>query len=43
MEGFVSDTEEERIAIIQTRSDEAVDEDKSGVRGEGEAEAIDVA
>ncbi len=38
----MSDTKEERIAIIQARSDEAVDEDRSGVGGEGGAEAIDV-
>ena len=43
MEGFVSDTGEERVAVVQARSDEAVNKNRSGMGGEGGAEAVDVA
>ena len=43
MEGFVSDTREERVAVIQARSDKAVNKNRSGMGGEGGAKAVDVA
>ena len=41
MEGLVGEAEEERIAIVQTGGDEAVD--GGGVGGEGGAESVNVA
>lgn len=43
MEGFLREAEEERVAIVQAGGDKAMDENGSSVRGEGRAEAIDVA
>ena len=43
MKGFVSDTGEERVAVIQARSDKAVNKNRSGMGGEGGAKAVDVA
>ena len=42
MQEFVSDTGEERIAVVQVRSDESMNKNRSGM-GEGGAEAVDVA
>ena len=39
----MGEAEEERIAVVQTGGDEAVDKDGGGVRGEGGAESVDVA
>ena len=39
----MSDTGEERVAVIQSRSDKAVNKNRSGMGGEGGAEAVDVA
>ena len=43
MEGFAGETEEERVAIIQTGGDKAVNKDRGGVGGEGGAETINIA
>lgn len=40
MEGFLGETKEERIAIINTGGDKAVHKNRGGVGGEGGAEAI---
>ena len=42
MEGFAREAKEERVAIIQTGSDEAVDKDGGSVGGKGGAKTIDV-
>lgn len=42
MEGFLWETEEEGVAIIQTGGDEAVYEDGSGLGGKRGAETVDV-
>ena len=39
----MSDTREERIAVIKTGSDEAMNKNRGGLGGEGGSEAIDVA
>ena len=36
------EAEEERVAVIQTGSDETVDKDGGSVGGKGGAEAIDI-
>ena len=36
------EAEKERVAIIYTGGDEAVDKDGGSVRGQGRAEAVDV-
>ena len=42
MERLVRETEEERVAIIKTGGDEAVDKDGGGVGSEGGTESIDI-
>ena len=39
----MGEAEEERIAVVQTGGDEAVNKDGGGVGGEGGAESVDVA
>ena len=39
----MGEAEEERIAVVQTGGDEAVNKDGTGVGGEGGAESVDVA
>ena len=43
MEGFLGETEEERVAIVQPRSDQTVNKDGSGVRGERGPETVNIA
>ena len=38
----MSDTGEERIAVVQARIDEAMNKNRSGMGGEGGEEAVDV-
>ena len=42
MEGFVREAEKERVAVIYTGGDKAVDKDSGNVGSQGCAEAIDV-
>ena len=39
----MSDTGEERVAVVQARSDEAVNKNRSCMGGEGGAKVVDVA
>lgn len=37
------ETKEEGVTVVQVRSNNGVDEDGSGTRGKGRAEAVDIA
>lgn len=43
MEGFLRETRQKEVAVVQAEGDEALHKDISRVRREGGAEAVDVA